>query len=214
MKKNTGFWTNTSKVFSQSSLDICPKTITFQMSTDNYMQSATATTNNEGSGSFLIGDIGGGLIVNRAWIKPDFSGLGAGHTFESTILNVTPIEQSYAAARTLYAYRCLRATVSTQQTWNIWKTSNNWGTGGASNSSTDYDGATLLGSVAISSALPLNVPLSMTLNAAELQKLYDGTYTNNGIILFVSTQTNDIVTFASLEHGTTSYRPSIVVEYL
>ena len=54
----------------------------------------------------------------------------------------------------------------------------------------------------------------MTLDHAELQKLYDGTYTNNGIVLFMATQDNDMIQYASTENATTGYRPVITIIYI
>jgi hypothetical protein len=59
----------------------------------------------------------------------------------------------------------------------------------------------------------LNTPIEMTLSASELQKLFDGTYTNNGIILFVETQSADMVVYASKDNATAAYRPVIEIVY-
>jgi hypothetical protein len=48
---------------------------------------------------------------------------------------------------------------------------------------------------------------------AEFQKLYDGTYTNNGIILFVETQTDDEIVYGGINHVTPEYRPIFIVTY-
>jgi hypothetical protein len=148
----------------------------------------------------------------RAWIKPDFSDMPVGLTFSRAFLLLTYQSDSSNNARTLSIHRCLRDVVATQATWNIWKTANNWGTAGASNSTTDYDGAVILGTATQPASPTVPSQLQITLDAVELQKLYDGTYTNNGLIMFVDTQSDDqIVYYSSDEVIDTSQRPVIEV---
>ena len=188
-------------------------TIDIQMSADTWWESVGTTTNYDTNTGLRIGERNDAAEIWRAWIKPDFTGVPAGATFSSAILKLTPITDLSDNARTMSAHRCLRDVVSNQATWTIWKTSNNWGTAGASNSTTDYDGATALGTLSVPASPTLNTALEMTLNAAEFQKLFDGTYTNNGIVLFVATQSNDGIIYASTDHATSAYRPVITLTY-
>jgi hypothetical protein len=175
---------------------------------------ANATKNYNDSDTFYVGEQTNGTNYgNRSLIKPDFSGIAAGQTFSSAILKLTPIVDLTSNARTMYACRCLRNVVYAQTTWNIFSTGNDWGTAGCSNNTTDYDGSVVIGSVAVSAAPTLNTQIEMTLDAAELQKLYDGTYTNNGLVLFVDTQLNDAIGYATHLHATAAYRPVITIEY-
>ena len=62
----------------------------------------------------------------------------------------------------------------------------------------------------------LNAEMTMTLSAdgvVEFQKMYDGTYVNNGLVLFMDTQSNDNTAYASTEHETEAYRPNFVITY-
>ena len=49
---------------------------------------------------------------------------------------------------------------------------------------------------------------------SEFQKLYDGTYTNNGVVLFMDTQTDDLTLYASQDNATAAYRPYFTVTYI
>jgi len=182
-------------------------------SADLYMRSDTATTNYDSAVNMDIGENNAAVSTNRAWTKPAFTNIPTGATFSTAYFRLTPYTDVSSNARTLYAHRCLRDVVSTQTTWNIWKTSNNWGTAGGSNATTDYEGGTVLGSVAVPANPTLNTALEMSLTASEFQKFYDGTYTNNGIILFVDTQTNDMVRYAPIEGVTPTYHPRFVIQY-
>jgi len=183
---------------------------------DTTMQSSSPTTNFDTLNNFGVGEAASGSYIFRSLIKIDFSTLPAGSIITSATLKMTPIVDDSSNARTMYAHRVLRDIVFNQATWNIWKTSNNWGTAGCSNSSTDYDGAVVLGSATQPASPTLNSAdsFTMSLTASEIQKLFDGTNTNNGIVLFVATQSDDAIYYASKDHATSSYRPKVTVEYV
>lgn len=192
---------------------LLPTIVSIQMSVDTYFDSQNPTTNYDINTSLNVGHRTAPSNIGRAWIKPDFSSIPASKTFLAASLFLTPVSDSSNNARTMSAHRCLRDVVSTQATWNIWKTANNWGTAGCSNSTTDYDGAVALGTMTQPASPTINTALEMTLTASELQKLYDGTYTNNGIVLFVATQNDDQIAYASKEDATSAYRPFITITY-
>lgn len=187
-------------------------TIDLTMSDDIFFLNTNPTTNYNNT-TLGVGESDAAAEIRRSWIKPDFSPLPPNLTFLSAILKLTPIADYSNSVRTLSAHRCLRDVVSNQATWNIWKTGNNWGTAGCSNPTTDYDGAVAIGTMTQPASPTLNVALEMTLNAAEFQKLYDGTYTNNGIVLFVDTQNADQIRYASTDNLTSAYRPIISLVY-
>ena len=159
-------------------------------------------------------DIGNGAgTLGRAWMKPNFTIIPTGSTFITAILNLVVRQGSLALnARTLSVYRCLRAVSNSLISWNKFSASS-WGTAGAGNSTTDYDGGVLMGSVTVDATPADGSIVQVELDAAELQKLYDGTYTNNGLILFVDTETNDRVVYWSTDTSTASDRPSITIAY-
>lgn len=203
------------KYFSTSLYVPVPATVDIPMSIDTFLFLPNPTTNfvtntNLGTGE---SNAGSGYTV-RSLIKPDFSSIPAGATFTAATLYLTPVADYSSNARTMYCHRVLQAVVYAEATWNKFSTAGgNWATAGCSHSSTDYDGAVTMGSMAQAASPTLNVALPMTLLHADLQKLYDGTYTNNGLVLFVDTQANDEIDYASLEHATSAYRPKITITY-
>jgi hypothetical protein len=187
------------------------------MSSDTYLSGYTAqtTVNYSTSTVMYVGEAAGyAACTRKSLLKPDFSLIPAGRLFASAILKITPTVDYTSNVRTMRAYRCLRAVVYAQATWVIYSTGNNWGTAGCSNSSTDYDGAVELGNMSVPNPPTLNVPLEMTLDASELQKIYDGTYVNNGIVLLMDTQVDDQCGYATTEHATATYRPIITINHL
>lgn len=180
---------------------------------DTYLRSDTATTNYSTDTGLRIGENNASVQVNRGWMKPDFALVPPGDDFISAILKLTPILNRTSNVRTMRAHRCLRAVVVGQATHNIFSTGNSWGTAGASNSASDYDGAVEIGNMSVGLTPTLNVALEMTLDAAELKKIFDGTYTNNGIVLFMDAQNADMMEYASTNHATPAYRPIITLTH-
>lgn len=207
-------WTFSSSGYAIQAVAIRPAGVAVIVaSEDNYMQSNAATTNFTTDPRIFIGEAGGAVSITRSWVKPDFTGIPALSLISAGAINFIPDYDDSSNARTLFAHRCLRATVNNEQTWNVFSAGNNWGTAGASNSSTDYDGAVTLGSMAQAAAPTLGTLLPMTLLASEIQKMFDGTYTNNGIILFVDTQSNDQIGYGSEDNVSPSKRIRFVYQY-
>jgi hypothetical protein len=88
-----------------------------------------------------------------------------------------------------------------------------WNTAGCGNSTSDYDGAIEQGNMSVPASPTLNTPLSMTLSATEIQKFYDGTYGLRNMVLFMDTQADDCISYASAYHTTIAYRPYITITY-
>lgn len=195
-----------------------PKTIELDIDSTVQLANDTPDSNYPDGTAFGVGEYNAGTSIVRTWIKPTFKRLpSSGIKFISAKLRLVPLIDQSDNTRTLYAHRCLRETVHTGATWYEYsQTDNFWGTAGCSNSSTDYDGATPLGSLSISSAPTIGAPVELEFTAAgvvELQKMYDGTYTNNGVILFMETQDNDQIYFAGVNNSTPGYKPVIILTY-
>jgi len=216
---NKGIWTSTANKYFHSTQAAGINhtsvlvSVDIPMLQDTYLDFGAPTSNFDTSTQLNIGSSPAGTNPYRTWIKPDFSSIPSGIVFQSAIFYITPIGDASSNARTMDARRCLRVVVSNQATWNVFSTGNNWGTAGCSNSTTDYDGAVAIGTMTQPASPTLNVPLQMTMTASELQKLYDGTYANNGIILFVDVQNADGIPYASTDNATSAYRPFITVTY-
>ena len=96
-------------------------------------------------------------------------------------------------------------------TWNIYKTSNNWGTAGASNTTTDREAADI-GSAAF--ATTDTGQKDFTLTASAVQEWVIGALANNGMILIADTELNDMYSVAACGNATAGQRPRLVVDYL
>lgn len=180
--------------------------------TDTYLTGAFPTNNYQTSiytyvGAYISGGAYRGILI------PKFDNLPSGLTFSGGRLFITPVQKSSNYARTMYIHRILKNTVLSQATWNIFSTGNNWDSAGCSNSSSDYDGSVVIGSVEVSATPTINTPIEITLSSTEFQKIYDGTYTNNGVVLFKDTQFEDCTIFASMEHSTVANRPYFEIDF-
>jgi hypothetical protein len=178
---------------------------------DTFIRSTSATTNFNTNTSSPIGESNAGTNIDRVIIIPDWSAVPANHLIIAATLKMTPTADASSNARTMSAHRILKAVNITQATYTIASIGVPWDTLGARNTSTDYDGAIVLGSASVSAAPALNVADSFTMSLlpAEMQKFMDATYTNNGILLFVDTEVNDQIQYASQDHATVAFRPKI-----
>lgn len=193
------------------------ETVDLPFAWDTFIRQDTATTNNDASVALLIGEMNSGVgRITRGLIKIDWSLVPANKLLISQELLLTPTADLADNASAINAHRILRDTNSAQATYNIWKTSNNWGTAGCKNSTTDYDGAKPLGIGSIIASPTLNVQLTAFTftDMDEMNKLYDGTYTDNGIVLFTTAELNDCIQYASQNHATPSFRPVVRTTYI
>ena len=188
--------------------------IDLTMTSDTQLVSDHPTTNYENGVSLGVGESNLIIRIVRSILVPDFSSV-AGYVITAATLKLTPSIDFTDNARTMYAHRILRSVVTTQATWDIYSTGNNWGTAGCKDSTNDYDGAVVLGSATQPSNPSIGSAgsFTMALDATEMQKFNDGTYTNNGIILFVDTEDADLTFYDSKESTTPNYRPIITVTY-
>lgn len=120
---------------------------------------------------------------------------------------------TYSGAVTVTAYKCLRAWVESQATWNVYSNGNNWGTGGAANSTTDYDGSTLLCSNVLSSAPSENGEVSFPSEANIVAAVQAAAGSTLNVLLRCNSQLNTNWSVHSSDGATASYRPKLVVEY-
>lgn len=169
------------------------------------------TTNYDTNVSLFVGEYNGGAQIGRALIKFDLSSL-AGKTVASATLKIYDWGSNFADnTRTIRVYRVKRAWVSNQATWNQYSSGNNWGTAGCSNTTSDRE-ATDSGSLSIDATETLNEEYAISLTVADIQAMVDGTYTNNGFLLKMDTETNDMHDLKSNEAtGGTQFRPQLIV---
>ena len=182
---------------------------------DCFLYSVAATTN-YATGDLLIGESNADAAVARSLLQFDLSSIPTGVLITSATLTLTFAEDgNYRAtnSRTARVYRVLRNWVESEATWNIYSTGNNWGTAGCANTSTDR-GATDIGTASFSTGNSANETVVFTLNAANIQEMIGGgSFTNNGFLIKVDTESDDLFYFCSSGEATESYRPKLTITY-
>jgi len=108
--------------------------------------------------------------------------------------------------------RLLRDWSETTSTWNIYSTGNNWGTAGAKNSTTDYDGA-VSKTGTFGNATNFELSDDATFNGI-VEGWLNGTYTNNGFVMAnTSGGTNNYKNFGADDDATSTNRPYLSITY-
>lgn len=152
---------------------------------------------------------------DRGLIKFDLSSIPASATITSAIMSLW-LDQSATLhsdnARTMRAFRVLRAWVESQATWNVWSTGNSWGTAGASNTTTDRE-ATDIGSCAFILSEAAGTKKDFMLSNSAVQQWVSGAFTNNGVVLINDTENEDFFYLRSSDSTTSAQRPQFVVIY-
>lgn len=146
----------------------------------------------------------------RGFLKFDLAAeLELGATISGGVLRMFEYFEAASNARALRVYRCLRAMTS-GATWNTYDGSNNWGTAGAANTTTDRE-ATDIGSRLYSATEVLDEYKEITLNPAALQEMFEGPFVNNGFILVMDTENNDAHFHRPPGHASP---PQLVIDYI
>lgn len=182
---------------------------------DTSMISSAATTNYDSSNSVYVGEDNGSASVRRGLLKFDVSALAnIGAIVTDAKLLLTTSVDSSSNTRTLRAYQVRRAYVSSQATWNVYRTGNNWTTAGAGDTTNDIYG-TDIGSVSVPNDNPTYTTVAIDLDNTSVQNWVDGTTTNNGLLLKFDTETNDLWEYFSHDFGIaySSYAPTLVIDY-
>ncbi len=187
-------------------------TVNLSPSGDTFINSANATTNQDGNDNMDVGEVVGGSDVRRGLIKFDLSSIPSNATVSSATLKIwdrgTDLSNN---TRVLGAYRVLRSWTTNQTTWNKADSGNNWGTAGCSNTTTDRE-ATDIGTVSITNP-EVAGEYDITLTASKVQEWISGALTNNGILLQKATETDDLTRFNSSEWSSSSERPILSITY-
>jgi len=181
---------------------------------DTYILSSSPTTNYGTSSVIVVGQVLPFATpeINRGLIKFDISSIPSNSSIVSANLYLWVSADDSSNARTLSAYRVLRAWVEAQATWNVYSTGNNWGTAGCSNTSTDREAASI-GSASVGASESVGTMITIALNTAKVEEWINGTLTNNGLLLKVDTESSDKYSYDSSSSGTAGERPKLVIEY-
>lgn len=182
-------------------------TIDLPFSADAYMDSQYPTTNGGYATWNGIGKYG--TQQYRSLFRINFSSMPAKATITGATVYFTVSAVGNAGTLTFWVYRLLKMFNEGQETWRIYQTGSGWAAYGMQ-SGTDYN-ATLLATVVTSANAVGNV-VSWAIDATTVQYWYDGTWTNNGFCC-IGDNTITQKQYASMHHGTPSYKPFVRVTY-
>jgi hypothetical protein len=186
-------------------------TVTLNPSSDTFIDANSPTTNFDGNTNIDVGEYNAGSERRRTLIKFDLSSIPAASVVNSATLRLyntgTDLTDN---SRTFDVYRVRRAWIAGQATWNVYTTGNSWTTAGCGDTTNDREG-TALGSISC-----VNPPSAgyqtTTLTASSIQEMLNGgTFTNNGFVLIMQTENNDLQRFNAVE--TASNMPELIIDY-
>lgn len=185
---------------------------------DVFMDSLSPTVNENSNTHLYIGElnIGGSPENTRTLIKAtdldNPSTIPAGSTINSAKIRLWLLTDYSSNARTCSVRRLKRAWVDSQGTYNEYSTGNSWqtaGGGGVNDRET-----TPVGTRAMSDSETTGAFLEFTLDAASVQEMISGgSWTNNGWIMEVDTESDDCYEYASTAHATAAFHPEVVVDF-
>jgi RHS repeat-associated protein len=124
----------------------------------------------------------------RVLTKFDFSSLN-GKTIDSAVLRIYIDDDRSNNGRTAHVHRVKKTWIGNQVTWNKASSGANWQTAGAMGiNDIDYNAA---GSRYFSSNESLGQYKDFTLDVNQIQEMIDGTFTNNGFLIKMETESDD-----------------------
>lgn len=165
--------------------------------------------------TFYVGEENTGVIqVSRGIIKFDLSSIPAGSLINSAQMVLTYQGNDFSSnARAVNVYRILRSVIGSQASWNNYATGTPWGTAGCSNTTTDREN-TNIGDSPTQSATPVDGDVvTFNLTASKIQEMIDGVFTNNGFLIQVATETDDMVAYKGHSDAKPTNRPKLIVNY-
>jgi hypothetical protein len=184
--------------------------ITLTATADNRMLSDAPTTNYGTVNQLDVGHFATGDSKKRCLVKFDLSSVPVDATVISATFRIYDSGTDFTSnSRTMSAYRCLRAWTELGSTWNTYDGSNGWGTAGADSTSTDRESAAIGSVVMPDPAVEGYVDLTFT--PSLVQQWVRGEFSNNGVVLRMATEANDMHRFLSREDSTN--KPQLVVTY-
>lgn len=181
---------------------------------DTSLQSNAATTNRNGDTPNYVGESNAAASMLRTlmkWVQLSDGTIPANAIIDSAVMSIYFTNDYSSNARTLRVYRPKRAWVSNQATWNIYSTGNSWATAGGFGA--DDCEQTGIGSINLTAAEALNEFKNIALTASKIQEYVSGAWTNNGFLLKMDTETDDMYAFAAIEDGTESHRPKLTITW-
>lgn len=163
--------------------------------------------------------------IYRSLIQFDLSSIPATAKVQSATLTLWRTFDRSTNARVMSIYRLKRAWVEGTKnnaapadgaTWVTYDGVNSWGFAGCSNTTSDREAAsigTYNAPAGTNAGAITAVEVNITLTASKVQDWIDGTLTNNGMLLQMATETNDMWGFDSSDSANTTQRPRLTVVY-
>ena len=183
---------------------------TFTSSADTMIRDAAADTNYGTEDHFQVGELKGGAFVDRALVKFNLATIPTDATINTATLRLYDVALDGSDNnRVMSVYRVLRAWVEGEATWNHYAGTSDWGTVGCANTTSDRE-AGAIGTVNMP-ATEVEQYYEITLTASKVQEWIDGTLTNNGVLLQMATETDDLHKFSS--NAAASNKPQLVIDY-
>lgn len=184
--------------------------ITINASEAVFIDESSATTNWEGVAAQLdVGEFNAGSEKRRSLIRFSLSAIPSGSIINSVTFKInnqgTDLTDN---ARTMYVNRMKRNWVENQVTWNQYSSGNNWATAGGGTNSADVE-LSAIGSGSVTNP-PTAGYMNITLTASAIQEWLDGTFANNGIMLSMGTENNDMQRFDGEDAANP---PQLVIDY-
>jgi hypothetical protein len=157
--------------------------------------SAHASTNYATAFQWFVGEDNTAVEIARALIRcPDLHNLAdVLDQYDLVTFYIFARLSSKLAAnsRTFRVYRLLRDWDLTTATWNNYSTGNAWGTAGAGNTTTDYDGAAEVAATVFNTGDAVNTVKSFSMDPTIMTQMIDGTLPDYGWIIKADTELND-----------------------
>ncbi len=180
---------------------------------DTFLDSGSPTTNYATNGAIYVGESNGSATVYRTLIKFLLNSLPSGASATNASLLVTTASDSSDNARDYKIYRMIQSWTEAGVTWNRYDGTNNWPGGAGAFTATDCDTANIWATTNFGASIANGTQKTFTLSTVELNKMINGTYTNNGWMIKADTENNDNYGLASASDGVVAKRPKLVVQY-
>ncbi len=165
-------------------------TIQINASFATYMRNGAPTQDHPGDGATMV--VGAAAEIQRGGCKIPFTGIPTGSIFNSVTMDLY-LDTVGGTNRTLYVYRCKQAQAYDGFSWNEYDNGSAWQTAGAAGAN-DRE-STESGSKAFTTGSATGQYHSVTLTVADIEAMYLGSYTNNGFILKMDTESADAYQF-------------------
>lgn len=181
---------------------------------DTYISTAFPTTNFDSEDFMGTGDRNDVSEIWRSLIQFDFSTIPSGAISSARTLSLWVRSDLSSNNRTVRFYRCKRAWVESQATWNVFSTGNNWATSGASGTA-DRDATDTLAKTVSASAVG-EQQWTTGDNPALMDEMFGATptFANNGFVIQADTEADDAFLWNTSRYATEAQRPKLVIAYL